>query len=481
VTAKLDARIRRLFPFELTDGQNRAVQEITADLAANHAMHRLLQADVGAGKTAIALYAVLVAVAAGSQAVLMAPTEVLARQHWDTVERALSHSRVNRLLLTGHLTAKQRGRALKQISDGTAQLIVGTQAVIQKDVVFHKLGLVVIDEQHKFGVEQRARFSAGETSPHVLVMTATPIPRSLSMTQFGDLEITTISELPPGRQPVVTSRATAEGARKRVWGFLRKQLRAGRQAYVICPRIEADRSGNENQPEPEIDPDREIDPDDIVATEFSEESTVDHSTGSESTGAEHVFRQLQAEELKDFRVGLVHGQLEREQKAVAMDAFRAGETQVLVSTTVVEIGVDVPNATLMVILGAERFGLSQLHQLRGRTARGQFQGYCFLFSDADGPDAARRLHAMETLSDGFRIAETDFELRGPGDVLGTRQHGLLPLKVANLTRDGEILEESRTIAFDLVNSGEFDRPHFAPLKIEVLERFGRLMDLHHTG
>ena len=447
-TAKIDSRIRRLFPFRFTAGQDQAVNEITADLVSGRAMHRLLQADVGAGKTAVALYAMLVAVTAGYQAVLMAPTEVLASQHWATVEEALAHSRVDRLLLTGNLTPAQRKQALSEIRSGDVQLIVGTQAVIQQDVKFSRLGLVVIDEQHKFGVMQRAHFSAGDLSPHVLVMTATPIPRSLCLTQFGDLDITTVSDLPPGRQRVVTSRVPGPEARRRAFDFLRKQIRAGRQAYVVCPRIEETTGEKENRP---------------------------------SASAEQVYRQLSTGELKDFRVGLVHGQMDRRLKAGAMDSFRAGETQVLVSTTVVEVGIDVPNATLMVIYQAERFGLSQLHQLRGRISRGKFQGYCFLFSDTDLPEATSRLSALEATSDGFKIAEVDFELRGPGDVLGTRQHGDLPLKVADLLRDRDVLLEARKAAFRLVETGELDTPQFAPLKIRVLERFGQLMDLPKTG
>lgn len=445
-TAKIDARIRRLFPFEFTKGQTQAVREIAADLASGHAMHRLLQADVGAGKTAVALYAMLVAIAAGYQAVLMAPTELLALQHWATVDHALAQSRVERILLTGALTSTQRKKSLEMIKCGDVQLIVGTQAVIQRDVEFAKLGLVVIDEQHKFGVAQRSHFSTGAESPHILVMTATPIPRSLCLTQFGDLDITTITELPPGRQQVITSHVASPARRRRAWDFIRKQLHAGRQAYVVCPRIEASETTNE-------------------------------LTGS----AEELYRQLSADELADFSVGLAHGQMDRQQKSAAMEAFRLGTTKVLVSTTVVEVGVDVPNATLMVIQQAERFGLSQLHQLRGRIARGKHQGYCFLFSEGANDDAGKRLSALESCADGFRIAEVDFELRGPGDVLGTRQHGQLPLKVADLVRDQQVLIEARRAAFPLVDSGTFDEPHFGPLKIRVLERFGQLMDLPKSG
>jgi len=449
-TAKIDARIRRLFPFTFTEGQSRAVAEISRDLESGEAMHRLLQAEVGAGKTAVALYAILVAVAAGHQAVFMAPTEVLANQHWHTIDKALAHSRVNRLLLTGALNPRERRDALAGIADGSVSLVVGTQAVIQKDVTFAKLGLVVIDEQHKFGVMQRAVFSKGsnDLAPHVLVMTATPIPRSLCLTQFGDLDLTTIVDTPPGRQKVVTSRVSDAPTRDRAWQFIKEQLQKGRQAYVVCPRIEA---------------------------------TADDLSKRPAASAEEVFKLLSAGTFREFRVGLIHGRLDSDLKAAGMAAFSNGKIDVLVSTTVVEVGIDVPNATIMVIDEAHRFGLSQLHQLRGRVSRGKFQGYCFLFSDAESPEAQRRLEALETTSDGFAIAEADFAIRGPGDVLGTRQHGELPLRVADLTRDEAILKETRSAAFDLVRSGEFDRPELAPLKVRVLERFGKALDLPQTG
>ena len=445
-TTKVDARIRRLFPFELTTGQNQAIEDIVADLSSGHAMHRLLQADVGAGKTAVAIYAMLVAVAAGYQAVLMAPTEVLAQQHWKTIDEALSHSRVHRLALTGQLTAAHRKRALASIASGETSIVIGTQAIIQDDVEFHRLGVVVIDEQHKFGVMQRARFSRGEECPHVLVMTATPIPRSLCLTQFGDLDMTVISDLPPGRRAVVTSRVQGDAMQHRAWSFIREQLKSGRQAYVVCPRIDAE----------------------------SGQST-------SGFGAEQVYRDLSSGVLNSFRVEIVHGQMHRDAKADVMNRFRQREIDVLVSTTVVEVGVDVPNATLMVIYQAERFGLSQLHQLRGRVGRGKFQGYCWLFSESEIPEAGQRLVTMEQTGDGFQIAEADFEMRGPGDILGTRQHGQLPLKVADLVRDQQQLRTARKLAFQLVTSGAFDEPEFAPLKIRVLERFGQLMDLPQSG
>ena len=446
-SARIDARIRRLFPFRFTAAQDEAIREITEDLARGEAMHRLLQADVGAGKTAVAMYAMLVAIAAGYQTVLMAPTEVLAVQHWETINTALQQSRVTRTLLTGKLTAADRRQALSDIQTGAVQLIVGTQAVIQEGVEFNNLGLAAIDEQHKFGVMQRARFSSGGLRPHVLVMTATPIPRSLCLTQFGDLDISVMSELPPGRQKIVTSKVPP-AKRKKAWNFIRKQLDAGRQVFVVCPRVEAtDEAGDE--------------PD----------------TGS----AEAVHADLSSGELANYTVGIVHGRMHRDDKAAAMESFRDNETQVLVSTTVIEVGVDVPNATIMLVMQAERFGLSQLHQLRGRIGRGRFQGYCFLFSDSQTPEATARLTAMEDTTDGFKIAEVDFELRGPGDVLGTRQSGRLPLRVADLIRDQPILKEARLTAFGLVQSGRLDEAEFASLKRKVLERFAKVLELPKSG
>lgn len=445
-TAKIDARIRRLLPFSFTPGQNQAVREIAGDLDSGYAMHRLLQADVGAGKTVVAVYAMLVVVAAGWQTALMAPTEVLANQHWRTIDRLLSQSRVNRLMLTGQLTSAQRREALARIRAGDVQLIVGTQALIQHDVEFAKLGLVVIDEQHKFGVMQRAGF-AGASRPHTLVMTATPIPRSLCLTQFGDLDLSVMTDLPPGRQRVVTSRVAAGPVRDKAWSFIREKLHSGRQAYVICPRI----------------------------------GSVDAEDETDDASAEQVFQRLQSGELQGFRIALLHGRLDTETKAATMEGFRKGETQVLVATTVVEVGVDVANATLMVVLQAESFGLSQLHQLRGRISRGSFPGYCFLFSESSDPDPITRLTTLEQHASGFDVAEADFKLRGPGDALGTRQHGALPLEVADLVRDEAEVPAARDTANELVRSGEFDQPPFAALKARVLSRFGKLFDLAGSG
>jgi ATP-dependent DNA helicase RecG len=448
-TARIDARIRRLFPFRFTAGQDLAIADVCQDMQSGKAMHRLLQADVGAGKTAIAIYAMLVAIAAGHQAVLMAPTEVLANQHWSTINEILINSRVVRASLTGNLTAAQRRDTLAGIQDGRIQLVVGTQAVIQKTVSFSRLALAVVDEQHKFGVMQRANFTSNDgLQPHVLVMTATPIPRSLCLTQFGDLDLSVISELPPGRQKIVTGRVSNETQRTKSWEFIRKQLSSGRQAYVVCPRVEE----REDETEEQL-----------------------------SASAEAVYRQLQSSELADFNIRLVHGRMDKDAKAAAMDAFREGDAQVLVSTTVIEVGIDVANATIMAIIQAERFGLSQLHQLRGRIGRGRYQSYCFLFSDSETPEANTRLEALEKTTDGFKLAEVDFELRGPGNVLGTDQSGQLPLRVANPLRDHQILKESRLAAFGLIESERLDTPEFAALKNRVLNRFAKLMDLPRSG
>ena len=444
VSARIDSRIRRLFDFRFTRGQDSAVREIVDDLTRTQAMHRLLQADVGAGKTAVAVYAMLAAVAAGQQTVLMAPTEVLASQHWRTFEELLQHSRVKRGFLVGGLPAAQRRELLGSIESGECQLVIGTQAVIQDSIRFHNLALAVIDEQHRFGVRQRAKFGTGGESPHVLVMTATPIPRSLCLTRFGDLDISLIRELPPGRQPVVTSRVNSPGLQTKAWDFLRDEVSKGRQAYVVCPRVEG-------------------------------------QDANDDAAAESLYRSLSRTELCGLRVGLLHGRMDRETRHDVMQQFEDHELDVLVSTTVVEVGVNVPNATLMVIQQAERFGLAQLHQLRGRICRGRYQGYCFLFSTAESPEAEVRLTALTESSDGFELAEKDAELRGPGDVLGTRQSGALPLRCANPIRDLAVLSVARRMAFDLVRTGEFDRPPCTALKQRVLDRFAHALELPQTG
>jgi ATP-dependent DNA helicase RecG len=443
-TQAIDAHIRRLFPFQLTADQNRAVIEVCRDLASDRPMQRLLQADVGAGKTAVAVYALLVTVANKHQAVLMAPTEVLAQQHWHTLERYLAHSRVRRLLLTGALTTKGRREALEAIREGQVDLVVGTQALVQEDVQFARLGLVVIDEQHKFGVNQRARVRRLGIDPHYLVMTATPIPRTVALTIFGDLDVSTIRQLPPGRQPVMT-RWVPDNRRDWVYDQLRKGLREGRQGYVVCPLVTA-------------------------------------SETLDLKAAEQTFSELQAGPLRDFRLGLLHGQLEESAKDQVMEQFRRRELDLLVSTTVVEVGVDVPNATLLLVEHAERFGLSQLHQLRGRISRGKVPGQCYLFADPANDEAKERLRLLTRITDGFTLAEQDARLRGLGEFFGTRQHGLGEFRIGNLMADHDLLKMAREDAFALVaaDSG-LRRPEHALLRRTVMERYGKSLDLAEIG
>lgn len=443
-TALIDARIRRLFPFELTAGQQRAIAEITADMAGPRPMNRLLQGDVGSGKTVVAVYAMLLAVAHGYQAVLMAPTEVLARQHALTLDRMLAESRVRRAALTGGLPPAQRAAMLQLIAEGHVDLLVGTQAVIQEDVSFAKLGLVVIDEQHRFGVRQRATLKQAGADPHYLVMTATPIPRSVTMTLFGDLDVSTLPDNPPGRQKVNTYLAD-DAQRMKWWQFVRQKLREGRQGFVITPLVE-------------------------------------ESEESEAASLAETYETLANGELEAFRLGMIHGRISPAEKDAVMDRFRSGDIQVLISTSVVEVGVDVPNATWMTIEGGHRFGLAQLHQLRGRICRGKFPGYCCVFGDPQTDESRERLKAFVASTDGFQLAEIDFRLRGPGDLFGTRQHGLPPLMIADLLRDRAVLEEARRDAQTLVaaDPGLASERH-EKLRRMMLVRYGRALDLGDVG
>ncbi|NQT14566.1 MAG: ATP-dependent DNA helicase RecG, partial [Planctomycetes bacterium] len=443
-------RICRLFPFELTPGQRQAIDRITADMAQSTPMNRLLQGDVGSGKTVVAVYAMLLAVAHGYQAVLMAPTEVLARQHAQTLERLLDRSHVRLGRLVGGIPARQRAELLAQIHSGDVDLVVGTQAIIQDDVEFGRPALVVIDEQHKFGVRQRAvlKGAGGDISdravPHYLVMTATPIPRTVTMTLFGDLDVSTLSDSPPGRQKIHTYHAP-ESDRPRWWEFLGKKLREGRQAYVVVPLVE-------------------------------------ESEHLEGASIDETYEELANGPLEAFRLGLIHGRMSVDEKDAVMTDFRSGEIQVLVCTSVVEVGVDVPNATLMTIEAAERFGLAQLHQLRGRISRGRFPGYCTVFANPRTDDSTERLKAFVKTTDGFALAETDFQLRGPGELFGTRQHGLPPFLIADLTRDTELLEEARADAADMVSADPgLSRPEHAKLRHRMLLRYGKVLELGDVG
>lgn len=445
-TARIDARIRRLIPFTLTPGQDQAIAEIAADMNRSVPMNRLLQGDVGSGKTVVALYAMLLAVAHGYQAVMMAPTEVLARQHALTLDRMLAQSSVRRAQMTGGMPAKARLDLLVKIAAGELDLLVGTQAVIQDDVQFRNLGVVVIDEQHKFGVRQRASLKqAGQTmDPHYLIMTATPIPRSVTMTLFGDLEVSVLRDTPPGRQPVRTYLATEE-QRARWWDFFGRHLREGRQGFVVVP-------------------------------------LVDESEQFEAASLAETYEALANGPLEAFRMGLIHGRMTSAEKDAIMEDFRSGKIQVLVCTSVVEVGVDVPNATLMAIEAAERFGLAQLHQLRGRICRGTQPGFCCVFSNAQTEDSQARLKAFASTTDGFRLAEIDFELRGPGEILGTRQHGLPPFRIADLMRDAPVVAEARRDAQALVESDPgLALPEHERLRRMVVVRYGKALDLGLVG
>jgi ATP-dependent DNA helicase RecG len=425
-------------PFEPTSDQRRAFGEIDADLDSGEPMQRLLMGEVGSGKTVVALYSMLRALEAGFQAVLMAPTETLAEQHAVTLERLLAQDATPFALLTGATKAARRREHLDRLASGELGLIVGTHALIEPDVRFARLGLSVVDEQHRFGVAQRKALDGKGVegmAPHVLHMTATPIPRTLSLTAYGDLDTTALHELPSGRKPVGT-RVVEEDDRAAAYEFIRGQLRAGRQAYVVCPLVE-------------------------------------ESDKLQGRAAEVEAQRLAGGELREFRVGVIHGQMRSQDKAAAMEAFAAGQTDVLVATTVIEVGIDVANATVMVIEGAERYGVSQLHQLRGRVGRGEHESCCLLFPEEAGGMARRRLKAVERESDGFRLAEIDLSLRGEGEVLGTRQHGLPRFAVAELPEDGPVLEAARDEVLALLREhGSLDVPELGPLLEAARRRFG---------
>jgi ATP-dependent DNA helicase RecG len=425
-------------PFAPTADQLAAFADLDRDVDSGEPMQRLLMGEVGSGKTVVAVYAMLRALEAGHQAALMAPTETLAEQHAITLGRLFAEAAIPFALLTGATSAAVRRQALDQLASGELGLIVGTHALIEPTVRFARLGLVVIDEQHRFGVEQRRALDSkgvAGMAPHVLHMTATPIPRTLSLTEYGDLDTTALHELPAGRKPV-TTKVVGEGDREVAYEFLRKRLREGRQAFVVCPLVEVS------------------------------EKVPGKAAGEEA-------ERLRRGELRGFQVGLLHGQMHSTEKAAAMAAFAAGETDVLVATTVIEVGIDVPNATVMLIEGAERFGVSQLHQLRGRVGRGEHPSQCLLFAGEAGEMARRRLAAVERTRDGFELAEVDLILRGEGEILGTRQSGQARFRVAKLPEDEQILVEARDEVLALLREhGSLEDPALGPLLEAARRRFG---------
>jgi ATP-dependent DNA helicase RecG len=436
VEGDLVGRFLEGLPFPLTSAQRRAIAEIQGDLGGAHPMHRLLQGDVGAGKTVVAVAALLTAVQGGYQGALMAPTEVLAEQHHLGVSALLSGLRVpdaGRLegerpvtvgLLTHRTGAGERTKLHTGLVEGSVDILIGTHALLTEEVAFRSLGVVVIDEQHRFGVEQRAALrqkGTEEAVPDVLVMTATPIPRTAAMTVYGDLDTTVLDQLPPGRTPITTLWVRGDLEEGAAWDRVRAEVGAGHQAYVVCPLVE--------------------DSERVQARSATEE-----------------FERLRVGELAALRLGLLHGQLAAKDKEGVFTAFRGGSLDVLVATTVIEVGVDVTNATVMVIEDAERFGMAQLHQLRGRVGRGREESWCYLLGGGNTAESEERLNAVARSTDGFELAEVDLELRGEGTILGTRQKGATDLKLASLRRDKDLVERAREVAFSIVDAGLADHP-----------------------
>jgi len=434
-----------MLPYRLTDAQRRVLGEIKRDIMSPHPMNRLLQGDVGSGKTIVALMAALVAVENATQVAVVAPTEILAEQHYLQFHRWLEQLGLRAALLSGSVSTKAKRELLEQIRSGVVHLVVGTHAVLQDSVDFHRLGLGIVDEQHRFGVLQRGVLRKKGQNPHILVMTATPIPRTLSLTLFGDLDLSVIDELPPGRTPIET-RVLSESARDRAYSGIAREVSAGRQVYIVYPLVEE-----------------------------SEKSDLLAAKEGAALLAEKVF--------PDLRIALLHGRMKPEEKEATMAAFKNREIDILVATTVIEVGIDVPNATVMMVEHADRFGLAQLHQLRGRVGRGAARGTCLLIRSLRCSDEGRkRLEVMAETTDGFRIAEADLEIRGPGEFLGTRQAGIPDFRVANLLRDGRILEEAREEAFRVANDPEFmTHPRYADMRRTLLDRWGSRLELAGIG
>jgi ATP-dependent DNA helicase RecG len=412
INDRVREQVKTMLPFKPTGAQKRVIQEIAVDMKSPRPMNRLLQGDVGSGKTIVAAEAAVIAIENGYQVAVLAPTEILAAQHGFYFRQILSKLGYVVALLTGSFTSREKGQLKKLVAEGLAHVAIGTHALLEKDVEFKKLGLAIIDEQHRFGVLQRLGLVQKGVHPDVLVMTATPIPRTLAMTLYGDLDVSVIDELPPGRKPIITKHATAERV-EQVYSFLKRQIDEGRQAYVVYP-------------------------------------VIDESETQAMKAAQQMYEHLSREVFPQIAVGLMHGRLGGNEKDAVMQRFKEGATKILVSTTVIEVGVDVPNATVMVIEQAERFGLSQLHQLRGRVGRGGAQSYCILVTEKMNDAARERIRTLVDSTDGFYISEMDLKLRGPGEFFGTKQSGLPSLRVANILRDTEILEAARREAQDFV-------------------------------
>lgn len=422
-------------PFSPTGAQRRAVKEAMRDMMSGRQMNRLLQGDVGSGKTAVAAALIYSAAKNSMQSALMAPTEVLAEQHYKTFLKLFEGCSINVELLTGSDTAAQKRRKKEALKAGEIDLLIGTHAIIQSDVEFKSLALVITDEQHRFGVEQRNALGEKGKNPHLYVMSATPIPRTLALIIYGELDISILDELPPGRQKIETYAVTSE-LRQRAYNYVKKHLDAGRQGYIICPLVDEGESDTEL----------------ASAVKYADE--------------------LQHGDFRGYTVGLMHGKMKSVDKKKVMESFSNGETQLLVSTTVIEVGVDVPNAVIMVIENAERFGLSQLHQLRGRIGRGQYKSTCILITDAKNDTAQRRMKVMETTTDGFKIADEDLKLRGPGEFFGSRQHGLPEMKIADMLEDRSTLEETQRAAKEIVaRDPELSSPESTALKNEIQRLF----------
>ena len=444
----LDGRIRKRFAFALTNAQQNCVWQIAHDLQSGRPMNRLLQGDVGSGKTVVAVYAMLMAVANRLQSALLAPTEVLAEQHYLTLTNLLAGSEVKVDLFTARTRRQSRGKNLAGLAKGTVHIAVGTQALLQNDIEFANLGLVVVDEQHKLGVQQRGALKGKGVAPHYLVMTATPIPRTLALSYFADFEVSNIDELPPGRIPIETRLVRSNQAGS-AYDFIRQQITSGRQAYIVLPRIDDD-------------------------------GTPDGMGESKSVLKE--FEHLSTGPLKGLRLAVLHGQMSTEEKQAAMLAFRNRQTDILIATTVIEVGIDVPNSTVMLIGDAERFGLSQLHQLRGRVGRGSEVSYCLLMSDAQSETALARLNAMVDTTDGFAIAEMDLHLRGPGQFFGTRQHGLPEFKLADLSKEMDLLQQAKDDAIAILQDDPaLKAPHHEHLRAALRTQIGDSFSLAQIG